>query len=111
MKNNKYIKVLLAGMILVSSCKKDYLNTSPTDSVELSKVFETTKNAEVAVNGLAKMMTQQYLGSQGFNGEGTIKMYYGNYPGNNFFVNLSGWADIINANYNQNLTSIYLYYP
>ncbi|MGJ1235910.1 MULTISPECIES: RagB/SusD family nutrient uptake outer membrane protein [Sphingobacterium] len=111
MKNINYIKVLFAGVLLLASCKKDYLETLPTDSVSTPTVFETTKNAKLAVNGLAKMMTQQYLGSQGFNGEGTIKMYYGNYPGNNFFVNLSGWADIINANYNQNLTSIYLYYP
>jgi hypothetical protein len=65
----------------------------------------------MAVNGLAKMMTMQYLGSQGFNGEGTIKMYYGNYPGNNFFVNLSGWAPIINGEYYSNITSVYCYYP
>ena len=111
MKKINYIKLLLLGVVSLSSCSKDYLDTRPTDSVEKSEVFATTKSAKVAVNGLAKMMTQQYLGTQGFNGEGTIKMYYGNYPGNNFFVNLSGWADIINSNYNQNLTSIYLYYP
>ncbi|MEN5057981.1 RagB/SusD family nutrient uptake outer membrane protein [Sphingobacterium kitahiroshimense] len=111
MKKINYIKLLLLGVVSLSSCNKDYLDTRPTDSVEKSEVFATTKSAKVAVNGLAKMMTQQYLGTQGFNGEGTIKMYYGNYPGNNFFVNLSGWADIINSNYNQNLTSIYLYYP
>ncbi|KKX50659.1 RagB/SusD family nutrient uptake outer membrane protein [Sphingobacterium sp. IITKGP-BTPF85] len=111
MKKINYIKLLLLGVVSLSSCSKDYLDTRPTDSVEKSEVFATTKSAKVAVNGLAKMMTQQYLSSQGFNGEGTIKMYYGNYPGNNFFVNLSGWADIINSNYNQNLTSIYLYYP
>ncbi|MFX5374005.1 hypothetical protein ABTD20_18605, partial [Acinetobacter baumannii] len=49
--------------------------------------------------------------SQGFNGEGTIKMYYGNYPGADFYVNLTGWAPIINATYNQLSTSIYDYYP
>lgn len=84
MKKINYIKLLLLGIVSLSSCNKDYLDTRPTDSVEKSEVFATTKSAKVAVNGLAKMMTQQYLSSQGFNGEGTIKMYYGNYPGNNF---------------------------
>lgn len=111
MKKIKSITLAIICVISFASCKKDYLDTRPTDSVEKSEVFATTKAAKVAINGLAKMMTQQYLSSQGFNGEGTIKMFYGNYPGNNFYVNLSGWADIINANYNQNLTSIYLYYP
>jgi hypothetical protein len=57
------------------------------------------------------MMTQQYLGTQGFNGEGTIKMYYGNYSGNHFSINLSSWAPIINSTFNDNTVSIYCYYP
>ncbi|WP_295120515.1 RagB/SusD family nutrient uptake outer membrane protein [uncultured Chitinophaga sp.] len=102
---------LLSVSLLAASCKKDYLDTTPTNSTSTATVFANTENAKGAVNGLAKMMTQQYLSSQGFNGEGTIKMYYGNYPGNHFFVNLSGWAAIINSTYNENVSSIYLYYP
>ncbi|WP_343704644.1 RagB/SusD family nutrient uptake outer membrane protein [Chitinophaga sp.] len=102
---------ILSAALLATSCSKDYLETKPTDQVGEVTAFETTANAKLVVNGLAKMMTQQYLGSQGFNGEGTIKMYYGNYPGNHFFVNLPGWAAIINSTFNENVTSIYLYYP
>lgn len=95
----------------IVSCSKSYLDTKPTDAVGLESVFETTTNAKLAINGLAKMMTNQYLQSQGFNGEGTIKMWYGNYPGADFYVYLPGWAPIINATINENTTSIYNYYP
>ncbi len=109
---NKIFKIGLVSLtLLAGACKKDMLDTKPTDSVGDKDVFENTTNAKLAVNGLAKMMTTQYLGQQGFNGEGTIKMYYGNYPGNHFFVNLSGWAAIINSLYNENSQSIYNYYP
>jgi hypothetical protein len=109
---NRILNIALVSVtLLAASCKKDYLDTVPTNSTSPSTVFATTTSAKGAVNGLAKMMTMQLLESQGFNGEGTIKMYYGNYPGNHFFVNLPGWADIINSRYNENTNSIYLYYP
>lgn len=108
----RYNFIIVAAIVLLAgSCSKNYLNTGPTSSTGTDIVFSTTDNAALAVNGLAKMMTMQYLGSQGFNGEGTIKMYYGQYPGNYFYVNLPGWAAIINATYNENTTSIYDYYP
>jgi hypothetical protein len=93
------------------ACSSDYLNTVPTDSTGSATLFENTENAKFAVNGLAKLMSMQYLSTQGFNGEGTIKMYYGNYPGAHFSVNLPGWAAIINQDYNLNLTASYCYYP
>lgn len=102
---------IITAIASLAACKKDYLATEPTDSVPTETVFSTTKYAKTAVNGLAKMMTMQYLSSQGMNGEGTIKMYYGNYPGNHFSVDLSGWAPIINSTYNENVSSIYCYYP
>jgi hypothetical protein len=102
---------LLVFVLLGSSCAKDYLDTKPTAETATSTIFETTDNAALAINGINKLMTIQYLGSQGFNGEGTIKMYYGNYPGNHFFVNLPGWASIINSDFHENISSIYLYYP
>jgi starch-binding outer membrane protein, SusD/RagB family len=106
----KYILIITA-IASLSACSKSYLKTDPTNYVPTATVFSTTQYAKTAVNGLAKMMTMQYLSTQGMNGEGTIKMYYGNYPGNNFSVDLSGWAPIINATYNENVSSIYCYYP
>ena len=73
----KISAIFLIGGLL-ASCSKSYLDQTPTADVAAETVFETTDNAKMAVNGLAKLMTRQYLSSQGFNGEGTIKMYYGN---------------------------------
>ncbi|WHT37910.1 MULTISPECIES: RagB/SusD family nutrient uptake outer membrane protein [Myroides] len=107
----KYIKYLtLATVMAFASCSKDYLDTYPTDETSPTTVFKTTEMVEMAVNGLAKLMVTQHI-SQGFNGEGTIKMYYGEYAGNNFRVNLPGWGPIINGAYFDNTTSIYDYYP
>jgi starch-binding outer membrane protein, SusD/RagB family len=107
----KKITYLLVGIILLSSCSKDYLSTKPSSSTATPTIFETTKNAALAVNGINVLMTTQLLGTQGFNGEGTIKLYYGIYPGNNTSINLPGWASIINGTFRENVSSIYLYYP
>lgn len=105
------IAIVMVGLIFGTSCSEEYLDTAPTSETATTTIFETAANAKLAINGINKLMTRQYLGSQGFNGEGTIKMYYGNYPGNHFFVNLSGWAPIINQEYYENISSIYDYYP
>jgi len=111
MKNLNILAFLLVGVFSWSSCSREYLDTIPTAEKATTTIFETTDNAALAINGINKLMTLQYLGSQGFNGEGTIKMYYGNYPGNHFFVNLPGWSVIINSDYHENISSIYLYFP
>lgn len=55
---NKYIKnyitggLLVFGSLLVFSCSDDYLDTKPTASVGTDNVFETTKNAAAAINGI-----------------------------------------------------------
>lgn len=100
----------LAGVTLLASCSKDYLNTTPTSSTATATIFESTDNAALAINGICKLMTRQYLSSQGFNGEGTVKLYAGEYPGDNLFVNLPGWASVINATLHDNKISIYNYY-
>ncbi|RXJ46080.1 RagB/SusD family nutrient uptake outer membrane protein [Gelidibacter gilvus] len=111
MKLNILKYITLSGVLLLTSCSDDFLETAPTDSTGVETVFESTANAKLAINGIARIMTNQHLGSQGFNGEGTIKMYYGNYPGNDFVVALPGWASIINSDYHENVTSVYNYYP
>lgn len=107
---NKYILAVIV-ITMLASCEKDYLETKPTNSTSPDDVFATTKSAAGAINGLAKLMTQQKLGSQGYNGEGTIKMWYGNYPGNNFSFNLASQSSVVNLEYYSNPTSSYTYYP
>ena len=78
----KYIIILAVSMLALSACKKDFLETFPEDSVAPATIFENTDNAKLAVNGIARLMTKQYMSSQGYNGEGTIKTHYGVWPGN-----------------------------
>ena len=111
MKKIKNISMVVVFLSFLGACSSDYLSTAPQSSAGTATIFQTTDNAAMAINGIAKMMTMQYLGTQGLNGEGTIKNWYGNWPGNNFYIYYTGWAPIINATYHENVTSIYLYYP
>lgn len=105
------LKILLASSIVLTSCSSDYLETSPTQSTGPDVAFANVDNAKAAVNGLSRLMKRQYIGSQGFNGEGTIKMYYGNYMGNNFTAPLPGWSAVMNMEFVSNPASTYTYYP
>ena len=111
----KVFKNILVGsafLASLSACKKDYLTTTPTDAMATETVFSTTQYAKLAVNGLAKMMTDQHLGTQGLNGEGTIKMWYGNYGGNHFAFNITGNPALLaNHGYNENVSNVFNYYP
>ena len=89
--------VVMAGL-LAAACSKDYLDTFPEDATSPSTIFETTDNAKMAVNGIARLMTVQYMSNQGYNGEGTIMSHYGNWPGNDLQrANNTGNDYIINA--------------
>lgn len=110
----KYIALVLAGSLLLASCSKDYLDTVPTDSTSPDTAFATTENAAQAINGICQMMiTQHQYYGQGFNGEGTIKSMYGEYPGNDFsFPQFSpGWSIIMNQEWMLATNRIYNNYP
>ena len=106
MKKSIYIW-LAAAALAFNACSDDYLNTT-SDDTDKKTIFESTENVKLAVNGLSRLMSTQYLSSQGFNGEGTIITWYANYPGNDFQkCNLTGWSPIINAEYHEISTAIY----
>lgn len=108
-----YLKyAALAAVMSLGSCSNDYLDTDPTNKTSPDVVFQTTENVKMLVNGLAKIMTAQHISSQGFNGEGTIKLYYGEYPGQNFRANLKGAAgDQVMGKHFLTLDSSYNYFP
>lgn len=54
MKKINYIKLLLLGIVSLSSCNKDYLDTRPTDSVEKSEVLQPQKALKLLSMGLPK---------------------------------------------------------
>lgn len=108
--NKLFAGSLLAGMMLVSSCAGDYLDTAPTDSTGATDAVGTTANAMKALNGIAKIMTTQhsYFGG-GFAGENNIMIQYESYPSENYNYNLyaSGWSLIFNQESHTRANSIY----
>lgn len=108
--NKLFAGSLLAGMMLVSSCAGDYLDTAPTDSTGATDAVGTTANAMKALNGIAKIMTTQhsYFGG-GFAGENNIMIQYESYPSENYNYNLyaSGWSPIFNQEFHTHANSIY----
>lgn len=108
----KYIYLLSIATLGLASCSKDYLETSPESSEATETIVGSTDNVALSINGIARAMTQQYLGTQGMNGEGTIISWYGDFTGNDTQkCNQTGWATLWNSNYNLRANSIYDYYP
>ena len=109
----KYILFISAVTLGLCSCSKDYLETAPESSTATATIVASADNAELIINGLCKAMTQQYGAfSQGNNGEGTIKTWFGSYPGNDTQKsNLTGWTNTINGNYHETPTSAYDIFP
>ena len=62
MKINHKIVLSLALLTAVGTgCKKSYLDTTPTDKVSEEVIFETTKGAYVALNGIHSLMISDKL--------------------------------------------------
>lgn len=49
----------LATVLLFSGCKKDYLETAPTDKVGQENIFTSTANANTAINGVYRFMFER----------------------------------------------------
>lgn len=73
----------LIVLIFASSCKKDFLDTYPTNAVSAAEAISTTKNGYSALNGIHRIMYVSY-DQQGQAGEGS----------NNIFRDLMG-EDIV----------------
>jgi starch-binding outer membrane protein, SusD/RagB family len=66
------IFLVLLFLLNVTSCKDDFLNTVPTESVDAGSAFATTKNASAAINGIYRTLVVRYQGSQGHFGHPAI---------------------------------------
>ena len=56
--NKKFLFPLLLLSLAFSSCKKDFLENTPTDQVATEDVFKSIEGAESAVQGIPRMMYQ-----------------------------------------------------
>ena len=108
----KYIVLLSIAALGLTACDKDYLETKPEDKIDKEVILGSTNYAELAINGICRSMSKQYLDTQGMNGEGTILNWYGTFTGNDAQKsNQTGWAALWNSTYHLRTSSIYLYYP
>lgn len=109
-----YIKytLIIAFALIISACGDDYLNTYPTASTATSNVFSSTEKAQMAVNGICRMMSRQYLSNQGMNGEGTMLLYYGDFAGNSLSNTrtTSPMPGLCNLEYVESTSSSYNYF-
>jgi hypothetical protein len=60
MSRNKLSLFVLGLALVVSSCKKTYLDTFPTNAVSAADAVKSTKNAWAALNGIHRIMYTQY---------------------------------------------------
>lgn len=110
----KILSLIVLTPLFFSACEDDYLNTLPTSATSTETIFQDTKAAKMAVNGMARLMVSQYNGfSQVFCGEGTIKFIHGEYLGENFSrPNLaSGSYDLMNGSLLDSNTNNYIKFP
>ena len=101
---------LFAVAAMTVSCSSDYLNMSPSESVEPGAAYSTTSNAYNTLNGIAKVMTtQQSYYTQGFAGENAIIRLFECLPSQNYNYNAyaAGWAPLHNQTFHFQSTRIY----
>ena len=111
MKHIIRFSLIVAALTLAAACSEDYMETAPESSTSPATIFSSTTNVPLAINGLSKMMTCQYLSTQGLNGEGSIKTWYGNFGNDLQRSNQTGWAALWNHTMNESVNSTYLIYP
>lgn len=72
-----YNKIVLGLLVIISgtACKKEFLQTTPTDQVETGTAFSTTKNGWASLNGIHRTMYSQIFGVQAQGGQSGNMLY------------------------------------
>lgn len=65
--------LIITSMFSMGSCRKDYLETMPTNAIPEELVFSTTKNALAALNGIHRALYIQY-GDLSQGGQGSVNI-------------------------------------
>lgn len=86
----KKLSLLLVGLVILSSCKKEYLETGPTQEVSEETVFTTTKGAQVALDGTYRSMYTS-LTDHGNFGQKSAEIV-SDLMGNDIVVHASGYG-------------------
>ncbi|MBE2231680.1 MAG: RagB/SusD family nutrient uptake outer membrane protein [Chitinophagaceae bacterium] len=107
MRNTKFTLLALAAMLSLASCKKDYLETAPTNATSSDDVFKTTANAWTAINGIHRMLYIQWNGNQDQGGQSANMIYMdmlgedlvNTAQANGWFISCYRWLDHRNVNH------------
>jgi len=87
----------LTLMFAASACKKEYLQTAPTNQVATADAFSSTTNARAALNGIHRILYSQIFGSQPQGGQ----------SGNMLYMDIMGDDLVMNTTANAGLRSEY----
>ncbi|MEO5948154.1 MAG: RagB/SusD family nutrient uptake outer membrane protein, partial [Chitinophagaceae bacterium] len=89
---NKMVVILSLMLLLMTGCKKDYLQLDPPENITPANIFATTKNAYAAINGIHRIMYVQWYGNQATGGQ-SGNMIYMEVLGEDFVMtaNANGW--------------------
>ncbi|WP_294239919.1 MULTISPECIES: RagB/SusD family nutrient uptake outer membrane protein [Chryseobacterium] len=106
MKKYIYSFVVIAGLFTLSSCKGDFLETVPTDSVGDVSAVATAENLMAIVNGMHRDLYVRQNSNQGQNGQAGIMIMMDAlgedlvFPstGNGWYITTVRWQDQINEN-------------
>ena len=96
----------MAGLLTLSSCKGDFLETVPTDSVGDVSAIATSENLMAIVNGMHRDLYVRQNSNQGQNGQAGIMIMMDAlgedlvFPstGNGWYITTVRWQDQINEN-------------
>lgn len=106
MKHSKYSIVFICFCFAsLVACKKNYLETSPTNAVSAATAFQTTANAWEALNGIHRSLYIQYYAQQDEGGQGANMVYVdmlgddlvNTTQGNNWYISTYRWTAHRNA--------------
>lgn len=64
----KFAYIIIAGTLALGSCKKDYLETAPTNAVSDGAVFTNTNDAWKAIEGMHRLLYRQMYSNQALGG-------------------------------------------
>lgn len=111
MKKLKYI-LAVALISMLGSCEDSFLDTMSEASVTPEDALSSTTGAKLALNGICRLFCSQYIGTQGINGEGSIKHYWGSCFGQDYFSsNRTGYSNGPVGKFYTNDTSYWDYFP
>lgn len=88
-KTIKHISLVVLSLVLLGACKKDYLDTTPTDNVNEETVFKSTEGAMVALNGTYRWMYTYITNHSNF-GQKSIDLVL-DLMGNDMVVHSAGY--------------------